>query len=127
MKTLTSILGGVVLALGLVGTAAAQGKTKVGFVYVGPIGDGGWTYEHNIGRLAVEEHFGDKVETTYVESVPEGADAERVLTQMALSGHDLRFAVRFSCMGRAIHVGEEVPDVEFEQATGDKRAGNVAA
>ena len=85
----TSILTGGALALGLATGAMAQDKTKVGFVYVGPVGDGGWTYEHDKGRLAVEEHFGDKVETVFVESVPEGPDAERVMTQMALEGADL--------------------------------------
>lgn len=73
-----SILAGVLLALGL-GTAVSAADVKVGFVYVGPIGDGGWTYEHDKGRLAVEKHFGDRVETIYQESVPEGADSERVM------------------------------------------------
>ena len=70
-----SILTGVLLAFGL-GTAAVAADVKVGFVYVGPIGDGGWTYEHDKGRLAVEKHFGDRVETIYQENVPEGADAD---------------------------------------------------
>ena len=81
MKTL---LTGAAFALGLAGAAMAQDKTKVGFIYVGPIGDGGWTYEHHQGLLAVEAEFGDKVETVYQENVPEGADAERAMTQMAL-------------------------------------------
>jgi len=73
-----------VMALTLsVGVASAAEKTKVGFVYVGPIGDHGWSYEHNQGRLAVEKAFGDKVETTYVENVSEGPDAERVIQQLA--------------------------------------------
>ena len=80
--TLSRLLTGAALALGLATTAVAQDKTKVGFIYVGPIGDGGWTYEHDKGRLALEEHFGDKVETVYQESVPEGADAERAITQI---------------------------------------------
>ena len=82
--TIKSILAGVTLAASLGTVAFAQDTTKVGFIYVGPVGDGGWSYEHNQGRLAVEEHFGDAVETVFVESVPEGADAERVLQQMAL-------------------------------------------
>ena len=85
-----SILAGVLLALGL-GTAVSAADVKVGFVYVGPIGDGGWTYEHDKGRLAVEKHFGDRVETIYQENVPEGADAERVMTTMAMQGADLIF------------------------------------
>ncbi|MEX5728306.1 basic membrane protein A [Rhodovulum iodosum] len=122
---LTSILAGAALALGLAGAATAQDKTKVGFVFVGPIGDGGWTYEHNQGRLAVEEEFGDAVETIYQENVPEGADAERVLTQMALSGADLIFTTSFGYMDPTINVAQKFPDVKFEHATGYKRADNV--
>ncbi|MDP5347648.1 MAG: BMP family ABC transporter substrate-binding protein, partial [Paracoccaceae bacterium] len=73
---LTKLLTTAALALGLATGAMAQDKLKVGFVYVGPVGDGGWTYEHDKGRLAVEAEFGDKVETVFVESVPEGPDAE---------------------------------------------------
>ncbi|TCP39895.1 BMP family ABC transporter substrate-binding protein [Rhodovulum marinum] len=120
-----TLLASAALALGLAGTALAQDKTKVGFVFVGPIGDGGWTYEHNEGRLAVEEHFGDAVETVYQESVPEGADAERVLTQMALSGADLIFTTSFGYMDPTINVAAKFPDVKFEHATGYKRADNV--
>ncbi|TCP59812.1 nucleoside-binding protein [Rhodovulum bhavnagarense] len=111
--------------LGMSGTAIAQDKTKVGFVFVGPIGDGGWTYEHNEGRLAVEAHFGDAVETIYQESVPEGADAERVLTQMALSGADLIFTTSFGYMDPTLNVAAKFPNVKFEHATGYKRADNV--
>jgi len=121
-----SILTGAVIALGLAGAAAAQDPVKVGFVYVGPVGDGGWTYYHDVARLKVEEHFGDAVETTFVESVPEGADAERVLTQMALSGHDLIFTTSFGYMDPTINVAAKFPDVMFEHATGYKTAPNVA-
>jgi len=121
-----SILTGAVVALGLAGAAAAQDPVKVGFVYVGPIGDGGWTYYHDIARLEVEEHFGEAVETTFVESVPEGADAERVLTQMALSGHDLIFTTSFGYMDPTINVAAKFPDVMFEHATGYKTAPNVS-
>ena len=100
--------------------------TKVGFIYVGPTGDFGWSYEHDQGRLAIEEAFGDQVETTYVESVPEGADAERVLTQMALSGHDLIFTTSFGYMDATVNVAAKFPDVKFEHATGYKRADNVS-
>ena len=109
------------------GTAAlAQDKTKVGFVFVGPVGDGGWTYEHNQGRLAVEAEFGDAVETVFVESVPEGPDAERVMTQMALGGADLIFTTSFGYMDPTINVAAKFPDVKFEHATGFKQAENVA-
>ena len=124
--TLTRLLTGAALALGLATTAVAQDKTKVGFIYVGPIGDGGWTYEHNQGRLAIEEHFGDKVETVYQESVPEGADAERAITQMALQGADLIFTTSFGYMDPTVNVAKKFPDVKFEHATGYKTADNVS-
>jgi simple sugar transport system substrate-binding protein len=123
---LTKLLTSAAVALGLATSAMADDKTKVGFVYVGPVGDGGWTYEHNKGRLAVEEHFGDKVETTFVESVPEGADAERVITQMALQGADLIFTTSFGYMDPTINVAKKFPKVKFEHATGYKQADNVS-
>ncbi len=123
---LSKLLAGAALALGLATTAIAQDKTKVGFIYVGPIGDGGWTYEHDKGRLAVEEHFGDKVETIYQESVPEGADAERAITQMALNGADLIFTTSFGYMDATVNVAGKFPNVKFEHATGYKTAPNVS-
>ncbi len=126
---LMKLLATAAMALGLATTAMAEGhgeKTKVGFVYVGPVGDGGWTYEHNQGRLAVEEHFGDKVETVFVESVPEGPDAERVMTQMALEGADLIFTTSFGYMDPTINVAAKFPEVKFEHATGYKTAPNVS-
>lgn len=112
--------------LALASTTAAQAQTKVGFVYVGPVGDYGWSYQHNVGRLAIEEAFGDQVETTYVESVPEGADAERVIRQLASSGHDLIFTTSFGYMNPTLRVASEFPDVKFEHATGYRRADNVS-
>ena len=127
MKPLKSIMTGAVVALGLAGTAFAdEDPLKVGFVYVGPVGDFGWSYEHDQARQAVEEEFGDAVETTFVESVPEGADAERVLTQMALSGTDLIFTTSFGYMDPTINVAAKFPNVRFEHATGYKRASNVS-
>ena len=123
---LTTLLTGAVMAFGLATTAMAQDKTKVGFVYVGPIGDGGWTHEHDKGRLAVEAEFGDKVETVYVESVAEGPDSERVMTQMALDGADLIFTTSFGYMDPTINVAKKFPKVKFEHATGYKQAENVA-
>ena len=93
--------------------ALAQEKTKVGFVYVGPVGDGGWTYEHDQARQAVEAEFGDAVETVFVESVPEGPDAERVMTQMALDGADLIFTTSFGYMDPTINVAAKFPDVKL--------------
>jgi len=125
---LSTLLASAALALGLAGGAYADahGKTKVGFVFVGPVGDGGWTYEHNQGRLALEEEFGDQVETVFVESVAEGPDSERVMTQMALDGADLIFTTSFGYMDPTINVAAKFPDVKFEHATGYKRADNVA-
>jgi simple sugar transport system substrate-binding protein len=122
MKTLTKIMAVSALSLGLAAPALAQDNpTQVGFIYVGSIGDLGWTYEHDRARLAVEEHFGDAVETSYVENVPEGADAERVLTQMALSGADLIFTTSFGYMDPTNAVAERFPNVRFEHATGYRR------
>ncbi|MCV6585563.1 MAG: BMP family ABC transporter substrate-binding protein [Marinibacterium sp.] len=123
---LSTLLAGAAMALGLASTAMADDKTTVGFVYVGPVGDGGWTYEHNQGRLAVEEAFGDAVETVYVESVAEGPDSERVMTQMALNGADLIFTTSFGYMDPTINVAKKFPNVKFEHATGYKRADNVS-
>jgi len=118
-------LGALALA-GLSFPATAQDKLKVGFIYVGPIGDFGWSYQHDQGRLAIEGEFGDKVETTYVESVSEGPDAERVIRQLAASGHGLIFTTSFGFMDSTLKVAEQFPDVKFEHATGFKRAPNVS-
>ena len=120
-----SLLTGVLLAFGL-GTAATAADVKVGFVYVGPIGDYGWTHEHDKGRLAVEEHFGDRVETIYQESVAYGADAERVITTMAMQGVDLIFTTSFGYMDQTLSVAEKFPNIKFEHATGFKRSKNVS-
>ena len=109
----------------LINTAIAD-PIKVGFIYVGPTGDHGWTYMHDEGRKMVEAELGDKVITTYVESVPEGPDAERVMRQMALSGHDLIFATSFGYMDAMLKVAEDFPDVKFEHATGYKTAPNMS-
>ncbi|MCV2449032.1 BMP family ABC transporter substrate-binding protein [Paracoccus sp. DMF] len=107
--------------------ALAQGeKLKVGFIYVGPVGDGGWTFQHDLARKAVVEKYGDRVETTFIESVPEGADAERAITQLALSGHKLIFTTSFGFMDATVNVAKKFPDVKFEHATGYKTAENLA-
>ncbi len=109
----------------LLSTGAMADKLKVGFVYVGPVSDGGWTYEHDVGRKAVEAEYGDKVETTYVESVSEGPDAERVITQLAQQ-NDMVFTTSFGYMNPTVKVAKRFPNVKFEHATGFKRADNVA-
>ena len=108
------------LALGG-GAAQAQDPLKVGFIYVGPIGDFGWSYQHDQGRLAIEEALGDKVSTTYFENVPEGQDAERAIERLARSGHGLIFTTSFGYMDATNKVAGKYPDVKFEHATGYKR------
>ena len=105
-----------VLAFGI--SSAAQAQLKIGFVYVGPIGDHGWSYEHNQGRLAIEKALGDKVTTSYVEKVPEGADAQRVITKLASSGHGLIFTTSFGYMNPTLRAAKRFPKVKFEHATG---------
>ena len=118
-----TLLASAAMGLMLASGAFAQGmdKVKACFVYVGPIGDGGWTYQHHQGALAVQEAFGDKVEIQYQENVPEGADAERVLTQMALGGCNIIFTTSFGYMDPTNAVAAKFPDVKFEHATGFKR------
>ncbi len=116
---LATAAAGLTLAFGA--PAMAQDVTKACFVYVGPIGDGGWTYQHHQGALAVKEEFGDAVEIAWQESVPEGADAERVITQMALSGCNIIFTTSFGYMDPTNNVAAKFPDVKFEHATGYKR------
>ncbi len=126
MKHIMRILAAGAIAAALsVGAAGAAEKVKVGFVYVGPVGDHGWTYEHDQGRLAVEQAFGDKVKTTYVENVSEGPDAARVIQQLA-RGHDIIFTTSFGFMNPTLKVAKRFPKVRFEHATGFKRAPNVS-
>ena len=106
--------------------ALADDPLKIGFVYIGPVGDHGWTYQHNDGRLAVEEAFGDKVQTSFVEFVPEGQDAERVIRQLAADGNKLIFTTSFGYMNPTIKVAQSFPDTYFEHCSGYKRADNVS-
>ena len=115
-----SILIGIGLAIVLIAAIIFSGgqgpsekakeddKLNVGFVYVGPIGDHGWSYEHNEGRLAIEKALGDKVKTTYVEKVPEGADAERVIGKLASGGSNLIFTTSFGYMNPTIKVAKNI-------------------
>lgn len=99
---------------------------KVGFVYVSPVGDAGWTAQHDQGRLQMAQALGDTVTTTFVEKVPEGADAERVIRDLAAQGHQLIFTTSFGFMNPTLKVAEEFPAVKFEHATGYKTAPNLA-
>src|SRR6478752_382287 len=114
----------VLLALGT--QAVAQEKLKVGYIYVGPIGDFGWSYQHDLGRQAVVKALGDKVETTYLENVSEGPDAERSIEQLARSGHKLIFTTSFGFMDSTVKVAKKYPNLFFEHATGYKREKNLA-
>jgi basic membrane protein A and related proteins len=125
-RTLLMSGAGTALAATLGMPVRAQDPLKVGFIYVGPIGDGGWTFQHDQGRLEVEAAFGDAVETIYQETVPEGADAERAITQMVLSGCGLVFTTSFGYMDATVNVAGQFPDVKFEHATGYKQAANLA-
>ena len=114
------------LLIGASATALAADKTKVGFVYVGPIGDHGWSYQHHKGLEAIKKEFGDKVETTFVEKVSEGPDAERVIQQLAQKGHNIIFTTSFGFMNPTLKVAKRFPKVRFEHSTGFKRSGNVS-
>lgn len=98
---------------------------KIAFAYVGPVGDGGWTFAHDNGRKAVEKEFGDKVVTSFVEKVPEAADAERVFRDMVGQGNKLIFGTTFGYMEPMLKMVGEAKDVKFEHATGYKQADNM--
>jgi len=98
---------------------------KIAFAYVGPVGDGGWSFAHDNGRKAIEKEFGDKVVTSFVESVPESADAERVLRDLAGQGNKLIFGTTFGYMESIQKIAPDFKDVKFEHATGYKTAENV--
>ena len=121
-----SVVFTMLLTLPFVSLANADEKLKVGFIYVGPVGDHGWTYMHDQGRLLVESELGDKVTTTYIENVKYGPDAERVMRDMAQTGHDIIFATSFGYMESMLKVAKEFPDVKFEHATGYKTAPNMS-
>jgi basic membrane protein A len=98
---------------------------KIAFAYIGPVGDGGWTFAHDNGRKAIEKEFGDKVVTSFVENVPEAADAERVFRDMVSQGNKLIFGTTFGYMDSMLKVAPEAKDVKFEHATGFKTAENM--
>lgn len=107
-------------------TVAAKEPLKIGFVYVASLTDAGWVRQHDEGRKAVEAALGTRVKTTYVENVPEGPDAERVIRDLAATGHKLIFTPSFGYMEPTLKVAQEFPDVKFESITGYKTAPNVA-
>ena len=134
MKHWKSALGAKMLGAGVLavlwhadcgGTAAAAEPLKMAWVYLGPPGDAGWTFAHDTGRKAVEAKLGDKVKTSFVENVPESADAERVIRDLAAKGNKIIFTTSFGYMDPTIKVAKSFPKVEFYHATGFKSAPNV--
>jgi basic membrane protein A len=113
----------LIMAMMLTAGVAAAKETRVGFVYVSPIGDAGWSYAHDQGRLAVENIEG--VSTSYVEAVPEGPDSERVIRNMARKGFDLIFATSYGYMDSMLKVAGEFPDTVFMHCSGFKTAKNM--
>jgi simple sugar transport system substrate-binding protein len=127
MRKMMTAIAFVALALGVSLTgASAQSKLKVGFIYVGPVGDFGWTYQHEVGRREMMKALGDKVESTYLENVNEGPDAERAIVQLARTGHKLIFTTSFGFMDATAKVAKRFPNTYFEHATGYKRDKNLA-
>lgn len=115
----------IAMGLGLSLSASAADPLKVGFVYIGPIGDHGWTYQHEQGRKALAEKLGTQITTNYVENVAEGADAERVIRNMAKDNYDLIFTTSFGYMNPTVKVAKQFPKVTFEHATGYKQDKNL--
>ncbi len=125
MKSIFKLAAAAFAVVGLVSGAAAAEKLKVGFIYVGPVGDYGYSWQHDQGRLALQKALGDKVETTFLENVPEN-DSERSIEQLARTGHKLIFTTSFGFMEPTLKVAKKYPNIKFEHATGFKRSTNVA-
>lgn len=124
------LIGSIAIALAIIVASTAShaaDKLKVGFIYVGPIGDHGWSYQHDQGRLALEKQLGDKIETVFVEKVSEGPDAERAITRLARQDAGLIFTTSFGFMNPTLKVAKKFPKVKFEHATGFKRSKNVSS
>ncbi len=122
LRTSFAAFVGAVLLSG----AAIAEPTKVGFVYLTTPGDHGWTYAHELGRQMVVDRFGDDVKTTYVENVPEGPDATRIIRELAQQGNEIIFTTSFGYMDPTLKVSKEFPDIKFEHMTGYKRSPNLA-
>jgi basic membrane protein A len=124
-RTTLKALGAAAAAWALPSSAQNAGPLKIGYIYVSPVGDAGWTHQHDIARLAMEKALAGKVVTKYVENVPEGADAERVIRELAQSGHKLIFTTSFGYMNPTLKVAQQFPNDYFEHATGYKDAKNM--
>ena len=132
LAALTAVASAALIGCGKKEEAAAPAAApapaaplNIAFAYIGPVGDGGWTFAHDNGRKALEKEFGDKIKTTFVESVPEGADAERVFRDMVGQGNKLIFGTTFGYMEPMLKVANDSKDVKFEHATGYKTAENM--
>ena len=124
-RTFGQLLGASA-TMALARPALAAEPVKVGFVYVGPVGDFGWSYQHDIGRQAAVAKYGDAIKTTFVESVPDGPDSEKVIADLANAGHKMIFTTSFGYMNHTLKMAQRFPKVFFEHATGYKRAANMA-
>ena len=131
LGALTAVSLALLTACGKKEEAPAQAEApkaeplKIAFAYIGPVGDGGWTFAHDNGRKALEAAMGDKIKTTFVENVPESADAERVMKDLASQGNKLIFGTTFGYMDPMLKVAQDFKDVKFEHATGYKTSENL--
>jgi simple sugar transport system substrate-binding protein len=125
-KALCALVVMPAMAVSSAAIAAEKEPLKVGFVYVSPIGEAGWTWQQDLGRKEMERQLGDRVKTQYVEDVPESADAERVIRDLAQQGNKLIFTTSFGFMNPTLKVAKQFPDVKFVHSTGYKTAANVA-
>lgn len=122
-----TFLGASALAFpAIIGKAQAAAPIKIGFIYVGPVGDFGWSYQHDQGRRAMDAKFGGRIKSQYVENVAEGPDTGRVLEELASKGNQLIFATSFGYMNSCVVTARHFPQVKFEHCTGYKRAANLA-
>ncbi|HZP76015.1 MAG TPA: BMP family ABC transporter substrate-binding protein [Pseudolabrys sp.] len=126
MRRLLMSMAAAALVVACGAGAFAADKLKVGFIYLGPRGDFGWTYQHEVGRQELAKAYGDKIETTFLENVNEGPDAERSIEQLARTGHKLIFTTSFGFMDPTVKVAKKYPKIFFEHNTGYKRAENLA-
>lgn len=127
--TLAMVVAAFVLAGLLFGgtpSTSAANKFKIAFIYIGPPGDLGWTYEHERGRKMLQDKLGNKIETKYIENVPEGPDAARIIRQYAQQGYNMIFATSFGYMDGMYEVAQEFPNVRFEHCSGYKTAKNMS-
>ncbi len=123
----TAMLGASALAApGIMRAARADAPVKIGFAYLGPVGDFGWSYQHDVGRKAAQAAIGSGIVTSYVENVPEAPECEAVFESLAASGHKLIFGTSFGYMNYMLKVAAKYPDIKFEHCTGYKRAPNLA-